>query len=258
MFFLSFLFLLVLTGLSFLSKWEKLNIDNIEVTGNKIIETKMIEEIAKEKISGSYFGIFPKTNFLLYPKRKIAKELEDKFKRLKDISLNVRNLKILEIALSEREGLYTYCGAVFPEPDNGNKCYFLDNEGYIFDEAPSFSEGIYLKFYGRIDKENPAGSYFFQSLFKKLIFFKETLEKMDIKPVVFYLEEGGDIKVFLASSSQTGPELIFKKDSDFEKVLENLQSVLSTEPLQAKWKSKYSSLLYIDLRFGNKVYYKFK
>ena len=46
-------------------------------------------------------------------------------------------------------------------------------------------------------------------------------------------------------------------DSDFEKLAENLQAALMTEPLQSDFKNKFSSLLYIDLRFGNKVYYKF-
>ena len=65
--------------------------------------------------------------------------------------------------------------------------------------------------------------------------------------------------MFLSSStSQMGPEIIFKADSDFNQIIENLQSVLTTEPLQTEFKTKYSSLLYIDLRFGNKVYYKFK
>jgi hypothetical protein len=55
-----------------------------------------------------------------------------------------------------------------------------------------------------------------------------------------------------------GPEIIFKIDSDFQKIAENLQAAITTEPLQTDFKNKYSSLLYIDLRFGNKVYYKFR
>jgi len=73
------------------------------------------------------------------------------------------------------------------------------------------------------------------------------------------VQEDGDVKLYLSSfTSKMGPEIIFKADSNFEKIIENLQSVLSTEPLQSDFKNKYSSLLYIDLRFGNKVYYKFK
>lgn len=259
-FFLIFLFILIFIGLSFLSKWKKLNISNIQISGNKIIETKMIEEVVKEKITGNYFWIFPKTNFIIYPENEIKKELFNKFKRLKNIVLNVQNFNILNISLVERIALYTYCGATPPESNNIedpqniiNKCYFMDDSGYIFDEAPYFSGEVYLKFYGI------ANLYFFEPNFSKLISLKETLQKIGIKPVAFYLQDNGDIKIFLTSStSQTGPEIILKSDSDFDQVIENLQSILATEPLKTDFKTKYSSLLYIDLRFGNKVYYKFK
>ncbi|PIR69132.1 hypothetical protein COX93_00270 [Candidatus Nomurabacteria bacterium CG_4_10_14_0_2_um_filter_30_12] len=256
-------FILVLVGLSFLFRWKNLNISNIKITGNKVIETKAIEDIVKENITGYYFYFFPKTNFIIYPQSKINAELMSKFKRIKDISINNKNIKTLDISLTERTALYTYCGSsidLIPESQN-QKCYFIDEDGYIFDEAPYFSEGIYLKFYGIIDnnEENPSGSYFFPSYFKKLITLKETLNKIGIKPVAFFIEDNKDVNVFLSSSStQIGPKIIFKLDSDFEKIIENLQSVLTTEPFQTDFKNKYSSLLYIDLRFGNKVYYKFK
>lgn len=254
MFFLVFFFIIVLVGLSFLFKWQKLNINNIQISGNKVVETKMIEDVIKEKIAGSYLWFFPKTNFLLYPKGGIQKELAIKFKRLKNISLNIQNLQNLNVSLEERTALYTYCGLAPAELDASNqKCYFMDESGYIFDEAPYFSGEVYLKFYGMAD------SYFFEPNFTKLISFKETLEKIGIKPAIIFVEDTGDIKVFLSSATaQLGPFINFKADADFNQVIENLQSILTTEPLKTEFKTKYSSLLYIDLRFGNKVYYKFR
>ncbi len=268
-FFLLFLLVLILIGLSFLSKWDKLNINNIEITGNKVIETKMIEDVVKEKIAGNYLYFFPKTNFLLYPKGEIIKELTNKFTRLKNISLSIKNFQTLDISVAERMTLYTYCGDnplsnLGAELPSEQKCYFLDQDGYIFDEAPYFSGEVYLKFYGTVNNGDPlnipSGSYFYQSIFSKLISFKDTLEKIGVKPAAFYVQESGDIEVYLSSSvkSQLGPKIILKTDSDFDQVAENLQSVLTTEPFQSDFKNKYSSLLYIDLRFGNKVYYKFK
>ncbi len=276
-FFLIIFFVLILVGLCFLSRWEKLNINNIEVSGNKVIETKMIEDVVKENISGYYFWFLPKTNFLLYPGEEIKRELALKFKRIKDISIGINNLTTLDVSVTERTALYTYCGdtinlqsdlpsdilslsSVLPED---NKCYFMDDSGYIFDEAPFFSGEVYLKFYGTTSTSNtndPFGSYFFQPNFSKLISFEKTLEQIGIKPAIFYAEDNGDIEMFLSSSisAQMGPEIIFKSDADFNQIAENLETVLTTEPLQSEFKNKYSSLLYIDLRFGNKVYYKFK
>jgi len=271
-FFLIFLFFLIFIGSSFLAKWEKLNIDNIQITGNKVVETKTIEEAVKEKIAGNYLWFFPKTNFIIYPQHEIEIDLRNKFKRIKEVFVNNRNIKNLEVFVTERTALYTYCGIVPPKLDNSEnklpdeeKCYFLDEGGYIFDEAPYFSGEVYLKFYGSVykataeDGNGPLGFYFYQANFGKLISLKETLERIGIKPVIFYIQDDGDIKIFLSSTTaQSGPFIIFKANDNFDKIVENLQSVLFTEPLQTEFKTKYSSLIKIDLRFGNKVYYKFK
>ncbi|MCM2339144.1 MAG: FtsQ-type POTRA domain-containing protein [Burkholderiales bacterium] len=258
-----FFFLLVLVGLSFLSRWSKLNIDKIEVTGNKIVETKIIEDFIQQELAGNYFWIFPKTNFILFPQNRIENELKNKFKRIETISVNDKNIKTLEVSISERNALYTWCGV---EPliveDSDQKCYFLDKEGYLFDEAPYFSGDVYFRFYGvnDIDTENPLGNYFFKQHFNRLIHLKDLLEKTELRAIAFYVMENGDIKILLKKQGEMteNPNVILKTESDFDKIIENLQSVLNTEPLQSDFKNKYSSLMYIDLRFGNKVYYKFK
>jgi hypothetical protein len=268
---LSFLLLLLLLiGLIFLSRWKKLNINDIQVSGNSVTNTTDIDAIISQNLTGYYFWVFPKTNFLLYPKKEIVKKLANTFKRLKDISLSVRNLQTLNVSLTERNRLYTYCGTTSnlsaelanQIPAQTETCYFLDENGYIFDQTPYFSGGVYTKFYGTVSINNsdPSGSYFFSPNFNKLITLKDELEEIELKPVAFYVEDDGDIEVFLTppQGSQLGPEIILNKDSDFDEVVENLESVLTTEPLQSEFASKYASLLYIDLRFGNKVYYKFK
>ena len=148
-------------------------------------------------------------------------------------------------------------------PPNGvtaEICYFLDKEGYIFDEAPYFSGEVYFKFYGvpEPNTENPAGSYVAKGYFDKLILFKNTLTEINLKPAVIYIQDGEDAKILLSKdkASSLAPEIIFKKDSDYQKIAENLKAALDTEPLISKFKNNYSTLQYIDLRFGNKVYFK--
>jgi len=64
MIFIIFLAVLMLIGLAFFFRWQKININNIQISGNKIVETKMIEDVVKKDISGNYLWIFPKSNFL--------------------------------------------------------------------------------------------------------------------------------------------------------------------------------------------------
>ena len=67
----SAIFVVVLVGLCFVSRIEKININTVEVSGNKVIDTEFIKEIALKKIQGTYLFVIPKTNFLLFSKNKI-------------------------------------------------------------------------------------------------------------------------------------------------------------------------------------------
>lgn len=256
------IFFVVILGLSFASRINKININQINISGNKVVETKEIEDIIKNKISDHYLWLFPKTNFLIYPKRGILNELNNKLKRLKDISISINNFRILEISVSEYEGKYLWCGISLPDLTNSanQKCYFLDDNGYIFDEAPYFSGEVYFKFYGNggLSNEIPIGTYFLKDKFVKIIEFKDAIQKLNLNSTAFWLDNDSEADFSISGEPMTGPRIIFKLDEDFGKLAENLQAAVSTEPLRTELKTKLSSLLYLDLRFGNKVYYKFK
>ena len=224
-------------------------------------------------MSGYYFWIFPKSNVLLYPKNDIKNRLNNKFKRLDNISFNIKNEKILEILLQERKAIYTWCGenpalysaVVLDDKELENQCYFIDENGYLFDRAPYFSGEVYFKFFGKLnndknkDNTNFIGSYFLPDIFYRMISFRDDVSSFGIKSSSFFLKEDGDIELYLSSSKTSNnlPKIIFKKDDDLLKVAENLQAAITTEPLKSDFEKKYSSLLYIDLRFNNKIYYKF-
>ena len=258
-----FCFLIFLTGLVFLSRWQKINVQSIQISGNEIIETQAIESVVQKDLTGHYLWLFPKTNFLLYPKKHIKKELENTFKRFSSVSIDLNDIKTLEISVSEREGKYLWCGNSLPATMSdpaGFQCYFTDQDGYIFDEAPYFSGNVYFKFYGQNDGDlkNPAGTYFLKDKFEQIVEFKNSLQGLGLNPTVFWLDENGDANIALSSEPMTCAKVIFKINSDYEKITENLQATITTEPLQSKLKNNFASLLYIDLRFGNNIYYKFK
>ncbi len=247
----------VLTGLVFLLRWGELNIQSIEISGNKVIETKDIESIIRGQISGKYLWVIPKTSFVFYPRVGIEEELAAKIKRLKDISVNVKDTKTLVVTLAEREIKYTWCGNDLPKEELGPEkgvCYFTDEEGYIFDTAPYFSGDVYFRFYGKLNE--PLGSYFYKDYFKKLVYWKEALESMNLKPVALRLNADDEVEIFLSKGGLPGPRIIIKAPSDEVKTMENLESALDTN-FKTALAEKYDKLLYIDLRFDNKVYYRF-
>ena len=260
LFLLLFFLLVVFTGFVFLSRWQYINVKDVEVTGIQDSDALIVKNAVEEQIFENYLLFFPKTNRFLIPKSKIIAELSDKYKRLKDISIKISN-NFLSVSVSAREGAYLWCGDRF-SPGTDDVCYFLDNTGYIFEEAPYFSGSVYFKFFGTIDNagNEPLGKYFQSDVFEKLISFQKTLELVGVKAESLEILIGGDMAFYLRSTQivDLPPKIIFNAGDDFVKLSENLQTALSTEPLLSDFRNKYENLEYIDLRFGNKVYYKFR
>ena len=76
-----------------------------------------------------------------------------------------------------------------------------------------------------------------------------------IKLTSLEIGDNGDYKFSLEG---TDGKIIFKKENDSAKLVENLSLAVGAEPLRTDLAQKLKSLLYIDLRFDNKVYFKFQ
>jgi hypothetical protein len=270
------MFFLLAVAFIFFSRWEEVNINTLDIQGNKILDDESIKKVVEEDLKGYYLWFIPKSNTFLYPRKKIENDLEDKFKRIEELNVDILNNRVLKISIKERKAVYTWCGENIEEFDvSGHlevdkvndvleKCYFLNDEGYIFDKAPYFSGEVYFRFFGELspvkDVSNPIGSYFEPEIFNKLIFLKDNILDVDLYTQAFAVKENGDMEFYLSSKNSlvNSPRVIFKRDADFVKIAENLQSAVKSEPLNTTLKEKYDSLNYIDLRFGNKIYYKFK
>ncbi|MBI3305638.1 hypothetical protein HYZ82_00695, partial [Candidatus Nomurabacteria bacterium] len=266
---ISALFIFLIAGLAYLSRLEQLRITEIRINGNKVVEREMIAEAVQSEISGNYLWLFSKRNIFIYPKRGMKARLQEEFKRFKSVNLSIVENQALKVEVAEREALYTWCGTDLvvglPSGNPTTKkevCYFLDENGYIFSEAPYISGEVYFKFYGPIDgsDSSPIGSYVLKGNFHRLIEFKNTLHNMGLKAVALHTKDNQELRMYLSKggASSLGPEIIFSIDADFENLAENLETALTTPPLLSNFKNKYSSLEYIDLRFDNKVYYRFR
>ncbi len=83
------------------------------------------------------------------------------------------------------------------------------------------------------------------------------VEKIDsvLFPVFKITIDGfGDVKLF---DKQEKSMVLIASSNDMKKVWSNLLSAIDTEPLKSKLVKDKNNLLYLDTRFGNKVFYKF-
>ena len=248
--------------LSWLSKISSFQIENIEVSGNSTVSKDEIINLIKMETAAKYFFLFSKNSVFLYPKKSIEIKLADDFKKIKNITIKSKGFKTLIATIVERKPNSLWC---FSESKDGNirnnanlgMCYFLDEEGVIFSEAPDFSGNAFLRYYGLLDEtEQPIGKIYLPiGKFKEMSRFVSSLETLGLNTVEFRAESENDYEVKL----KNGIKIIFDAKQPFDKTLENIESILSEVDLKGEYSANNPPKInYVDLRFGNKVYLKIK
>jgi hypothetical protein len=257
------LFLSIVGALAYFSSNERIVINKIVVTGTSVINPPEVISQVEKQLAGKYLHLYNRANSFIYPHQKIYDNLLATFPRIKELSIVRENLNVLKINISERLGSYLYCGSLVPELSSevGENCYFVNNDGYIFDKAPYFSGSVYFKYYVKIkDETNPLGQNVFEvNRFHEIVRFIDGVTALGFRPISLVVGEDGTYSLFLNhDSGETAPVIIFKDDNNLENILSNLSTAMNKSEFANEINSKYSTLQYIDLRFKSKVLYKFK
>ncbi len=258
------LILSVVYALGYFSSNSHITINTIVVTGTRIINPPDVEATVRSQLSGKYVYLFARSNSLIYPKSQIYKNLLAQYPRIEKLTMYRDSIHTLHITIAERSGSSLYCGKTIPEvtSDVGENCYFVNNDGYIFDTAPYFSGNIYFKYYGplSVNTRNPMGTQMLTpDLFHKYVRFIDGVTVLGFKPISLVISENGTDSLYLSPvSNKTSPVIVFKNDNNLEDILTNLTLSMHKPEFANEINSKYTTLLYIDLRFKNKVLYKFQ
>jgi len=258
------LFLSIFGALAYFSSYHRVTIHTVEVTGNRIINTTDVQTVVTNDISGRYIHLFSRANILIYPKGKIYKDLITAFPRIQSLDISLDRFNTLHIDLVERQAAFLYCGASIPAipTDVGENCFFINNDGYIFDKAPYFSGNVYFKYYMKLpgsDTRALGSQMLPQDQFHALASFIDKITSLGFKPIYLSENDDGIDTLYLDNGNNPIiPQIIFKAHDDLPTILSNLTTAMAQPEFANDIHSKYATLLYIDLRFTDKVLYKFQ
>lgn len=224
---------------------DKIKIKDIKVSGNNSISTDEIMVLVNNQISKKYIWFIPTNNLLLLRKSDIIKDLLNSIKKINSIDIDVRGVTSIEIIIKERESKNLWCAG---NVKDNKKCYFMDSNGYIFEESPSFSEGSYPEYFGLIIENNPVGQYYFKDNFKNISGLFDTLKRISFHPKYFLALDEHEYEVYILG----GGKILINDKKSFESSLTNLQALVTNGYIKIDDES-LKKIKYIDLRFGNKV-----
>jgi hypothetical protein len=255
------LFFVILGGFIFFAHYPTLQITTVRVSGNQIIGTSEITETVNTILSGNRMYIIPYRNTYFYPKQKIIAGLTESYPRLKDISVYRINKTTVGVAVTERRGYALWCGSVLANANIVLPCYFTDDSGRIISPAPYYSGNVYPRFFGgslsSIDS-NPLGKMFIdETQFKNLLAFQNRMIGFGFQVKAINLVSETENTFLLDLGNQKTAVVRFLTSANYQTLADNLGLALAKKEFADKLKKNRSSLEYFDLRFTNKVYYKF-
>jgi len=240
----------VVGGLSYVSHRDTLRVNEVVIEGGEVVDERALRNLIMSKLSGKYLFLFPKDNAFLYSRSGLEAAALQSFKRLKTVEVSTDGLQTVVLSVSEREPTALWCGENRPWGEISTACYFMDEEGYIYAESPGFTGDAYRRFYGPLASGEPVGQAFIESVrFREFLNFFSELEKEEVFASELVILGDGEYELYL----EDGTRIVFSDAQTLTRVYDNLLSVLSSEELKDRVPL---NLEYIDLRFGNKVYYK--
>lgn len=233
-------------GIHVLSYMPKFNIQKISITGVEHFDGTQIQTYVQSQLHDDRFHYLSQSNIFIYQKEAIEKGIVAQFPHVKTAFITRADPLSTEItvAVGERQPYAKWCAESL-------ECYAMDDSGFIFSSAQitdSFTTPY--TFSGELTL-NPIGNTYLPGSFEKILALLRVLQQeLRLSPLTIEKNADHDFTVHftdgyaLKASYDTAPDVLAR----------NLQLVLQSDVL----KNRTNEIEYIDLRFGNRVYYKFK
>lgn len=241
--------LLVVGGIIWVLHRPSLSIQTVSVVGGQTINVEKIEDIVEGEIEGSYIGVFPKRSVFLYPKQEILSLLVAREPKIEHVSIRAPfgDFTTLYVMLEERNSNLLWCARLW--------CARLDEDGTLFEEAPSATEDFFVIRDDRAPRQGLGSVATTQEVLKPIFIMKSSLKRDLVLQEALILPEG-DYSLI----TEEGTEIRFNKDDDLSVVADNLFTLFRSNVIEGNATSSLSDWLvgveYIDARFGKKIFYK--
>ena len=164
------------------------------------------------------------------------------FPRIRQVTVSRPSLlaQAVVVAVQERQPYAKWCDGA---------CYLIDAAGFVFAEAGSETPTLPYEFRGGLSRDHaPVGQWFLRGRLAEAVGLLDRFAAAGYAPAALEVETESDFTLTLGS----GLELYMPFDVDAASLLHRFEAAVESEALAGR----LGELQYIDLRFGNRVYYK--
>ena len=249
-------------------------ITSVRVFGADTDISATLQSAAEDVMNGSYVGLFDRSNAFIYPKNSIVSTLITLSPRIATVSVHRDGWNSLIITVSQKTPSALVCASL-PDWSEGtaatdslNQCYFTDDTGFMFQQAPAFSGHIYNRYFipfasDATTSDILAGTYATSTPeFRGLQNLYEGMKSLGLNPEGILVKDSGEYELYVdqiykdqKGDTQTDIFVVYFNDKrSFVDELQNFGSF---------WTAKVSNVHvthphfeYIDVRYGSNVFYK--
>lgn len=242
--------------MSYASYRPEFTLSSISIVGASMVSAEDIHAFTEAALDDGKFHVLSPRNIFLYPRGDIERGIVQEFAPVRSARMTRPSplSTSASISIEERSVFALWCQRV--ATGESSRCYQMDEGGFIFARSASFaSSTTQYVFEGGLSHasstdSSPIGATFAPTHLPGLVALLDRLGQAGYGP------RGASVlseKDFSVPVSQ-GFFIKAPFGSNPGALVHDLQLVLASGPLQGK----ISNLEYIDLRFGNRVYYKMK
>ena len=240
-FWIFILFLIIVSTAAYFSLfYSGFYIQNIIISGNEKIQTQDIENLVLDNINKK----MTKSIFLTNP-LELQKLISDAFPIIESVTVEKKFPQSMSLKIEERKPV-----AVFCQPDQNGKCFFIDKNGVIFEELQGIPQNMTVIKQLLNNGEVFTGKNIVGKNIMDLISKVETSLRDNFQINITEALVSDPIRLDIKTSENW--QIYFNLNSNTDLQIIKLNSLLNDEISKAS----RAGLQYIDLRFGDKAYYK--
>ncbi len=257
-----------------IASWSAFTITSVQISGIDQEEVAAVHDKAMELLSGTYAGIFPRNNSLIYPRSGIRASIEGTYQEVASVDVHRTDRHTITIALDEKKPAALVC-ATLPDFDgdevslaDAGACYFTDETGLMFKKAPAFSGTVYNRYYipdlasgnGGATSTALVGAYATSTAeFAAIQRIYAAVQQSDIVADAMLMKGGGEYELYVRNPDMGSSTAViyFNTISPVAEQISNLVSFWNHEVDVARTKRQQVEFDYIDVRYSPNVYHRF-
>lgn len=238
-------------AVSYASYLPRFNVSSLSIVGTHDVPPRLVQAYAETQLYDGTYPFLSRDNIFLFNMGALGREIIGYFPRIKTASVDRASMlaTAVTVTITERQPFALWCATA-------NDCYQMDDSGFVFAQSEATSSPQQYVFSGGIaTSSHPIGQSFVPAHLPGILVLLQSLAQAGFPPHGASVDGEEDFSVPLAGQAlQNGFYIKASFGEDADTLVKNLQLVLSSDPLQGK----QDQLEYVDLRFGDKVYYKLK